>query len=728
MEPPVSVALPTELRPFKPLVDSYVQAKVKQFAGYFARRLNLALSKEHLDQLVLETLGGIAHQEQQLSNSRALRLVLRHDCQSTGCGESGCLLCQYNPSRLCKRNLKNKYLIDDHLKAKCTAPLRVELVDETGACVSEGLPPGMQLEIHVLNGEKYKEICPDNTLLSHQQLRTCIISHHTKALLRREGGSDDQLRCFLQLERGQAPLSDLQVTTSSEALLAGKAPTFRLLVWAVEANGEAVPNVTYVVSESFVVATKRVKHAIKSDIPCVADHVSKLVHIGKATVDKLNDLRAAAAEEGFEIPVPDELNRIEKVGQFQHLVELSEMNSDLKNKVRHLLKLSPEKWEEVSQHAQAAVVPDFRARVWWCPAIRSGLLFACKNGAVVMDHPIALVKMGNNKGEQDSVIPIHQLDPVLFNTIPKLKQQAVQSWYAAAHPGWAIYWKEGQQDPALTAILQQANGGQLPMPIPLPGGPQLPPAPALATGGALDMGGPPVRLPTPPPLNQPTGRTPSATSPFLAHVQGLEGGPPAQSGGSVFSAASGGGQFGGGSGGSIKPNAKSPFAAPTFMDNISAAFPSWQQQQQQQGAAQGVQPVDENGNQQQGDNSMGSNPLILTSMGPNASNILGSLALDPLKSDMLPGMERGHSAWGLGPSLDPNRSTDWQLQALMGNVSGMNSGANAPPPHAAAGELPAAGANAGAAPGAPAERQLSLKFASSMSLDLNSLDKLEMPL
>jgi len=45
--------------------------------------------------------------------------------RSSGCGESGCLLCQYNPSRLCKRNLKNKYLIEDKLKAKCTAPLRV---------------------------------------------------------------------------------------------------------------------------------------------------------------------------------------------------------------------------------------------------------------------------------------------------------------------------------------------------------------------------------------------------------------------------------------------------------------------------------------------------------------------------------------------------------------------------------------------------------------------------
>jgi hypothetical protein len=58
-------------------------------------------------------------------------------------------------------------------------------------------------------------------------------------------------------------------------------------VSAAAAAGQHLPAVTYVVSESFVVATKRVKHAIKSDIPSIGDHISKLVHIGKATVDKL---------------------------------------------------------------------------------------------------------------------------------------------------------------------------------------------------------------------------------------------------------------------------------------------------------------------------------------------------------------------------------------------------------------------------------------------------------
>ncbi|GFH16547.1 uncharacterized protein HaLaN_12984 [Haematococcus lacustris] len=324
-------ALPPELQGQRAAVQAYVTARIRHFSLALLQRLLPQLPIAQAELLVAETMADITHND--VSPQRPLRLVLRHDCQSTGCGEAGCLLCQYNPSRLCKRNLKPKYLIDDHLKAKCGAPLRVELVDDQANCVVEGLPMGMQLEAHVLNGEKYKEVCPENTLLSHAQLRGCVITHHTKALLRRDGGSDDQLRCFLQLERGQSALADLQVTTSSEALLSGKAPTFRLLVWAVDSLGEPVPSITYVVSEYFVVATKRVKHAIKSDIPSVSDPVSKLVHIGKATVDKLLDLRSAAREEGFEILVPDELNRVDKVGVFQKLVELSEVQQDVKNKV-----------------------------------------------------------------------------------------------------------------------------------------------------------------------------------------------------------------------------------------------------------------------------------------------------------------------------------------------------------------------------------------------------------
>ncbi|KIY96512.1 hypothetical protein MNEG_11449 [Monoraphidium neglectum] len=468
----------------------YVQARLQKFAFAFARRLAPGLTPQQIDYLcreVASSLQVVAAPVPMLPQHN-LRLVLRHDCQSSGCGDGACVLCQYNPSRICKRNLKQKYLIDDHLRAKCNAGLRVEVVDETGQCVNEATPD-VQLEIHVLNGEKYREVCPDNTLLNTMQLRSCVLApQQKKPLLKREGGLNvtEDGRIIMVPERGHAPLSDLQCTTSSEALLAGKAPTFRLLVWAIDRAGNHLPSITYVVSESFVVATKRVKHAIKSDIPCVADHVSKLVHIGKATVDKLTDLRQAAREENLEIDLPDDLVRVERVGQFTQLVELTEASQELKHKVRHLLKLSPEKWDEVAQHCSQAVVPDFRPRIWWCPNVRGGLLFACRNGAIAIDQPIAYVGRGSAEAD-DSVIPIHQLDPVTFNLLPKLKQQALQEWYAPGHSGWAVYWRDAS-DPLAQQMAPPPAGAPPPqLPLAALG---MPPPDMVMPRGALGLGTP----------------------------------------------------------------------------------------------------------------------------------------------------------------------------------------------------------------------------------------------
>ncbi|GIL85694.1 hypothetical protein Vretimale_13197 [Volvox reticuliferus] len=436
MEP--SVAFPAELRPYRAIVDPYLDAKLRQFGNVLLRHISNSLTADQIKSFIDEAMVAMHQLEAAVAPQRPLRLVIRHDCQSTGCGDQSCGLCQSNPSRLCTRNVKPKYLIDDHLRAKCGAQLRVELVDDTGACHTEGLPAGVRLELQVLNGERYKELCPDNTLLSVSNLQSCIISNHTRALLRREGMADTDLQVFLPLERGSATLSDLTLTTSSEALLSGKAPTFRLLVWAVQANGESVPYVTYVVSESFVVATKRVKHAIKSDIPSVMDSVSKLVHIGKATVDKLTDLRTAFQEEGFDFKLPDELVKVEKVGQFKKLIDMSESNNDLRNRLRHVLKLSPEKWEEVCQHATSAVIPDFRNRVWWCPPLRLGLLYACKNGAVLMENPTGIIRLGATQDAPSQIFQLNQLSHSDLQGLPRLKANAIQNWYMTNHPNWAI--------------------------------------------------------------------------------------------------------------------------------------------------------------------------------------------------------------------------------------------------------------------------------------------------
>ena len=60
------------------------------------------------------------------------------------------------------------------------------------------------------------------------------------------------------------------------------------------------------------VATRRTRTAGKVEIPNVDDHVSKLEHMGKETVKKLQDLKLAALQAGMDISVPD--NRVTKGG------------------------------------------------------------------------------------------------------------------------------------------------------------------------------------------------------------------------------------------------------------------------------------------------------------------------------------------------------------------------------------------------------------------------------
>ena len=52
-------------------------------------------------------------------------------------------------------------------------------------------------------------------------------------------------------------------------------------------------------------ATRRTRTAGKVEIPNVDDHVSKLEHMGKETVKKLQDIRAASVQAGVEINVPE---------------------------------------------------------------------------------------------------------------------------------------------------------------------------------------------------------------------------------------------------------------------------------------------------------------------------------------------------------------------------------------------------------------------------------------
>ena len=57
--------------------------------------------------------------------------------------------------------------------------------------------------------------------------------------------------CYF-VQRGMAQLPDLHVSDSSEAMLSGRKPPFRLLVRAVASDGRKI-NIRHAVSEGFVV-------------------------------------------------------------------------------------------------------------------------------------------------------------------------------------------------------------------------------------------------------------------------------------------------------------------------------------------------------------------------------------------------------------------------------------------------------------------------------------------
>ena len=75
----------------------------------------------------------------------------RHDdfCRSLGCLDPQCVLCEHNPHRRCNVNFAPKYLVNDILKAKCEAPIRVEIIDRgTGVPLGEDIPD-VQLEVSI---------------------------------------------------------------------------------------------------------------------------------------------------------------------------------------------------------------------------------------------------------------------------------------------------------------------------------------------------------------------------------------------------------------------------------------------------------------------------------------------------------------------------------------------------------------------------------------------------
>jgi hypothetical protein len=374
----------------------------------------------------------------------------------------------------------------------------------TGAPVSWADSPEVALELFILDGMQYEskvaECTSDEQVLDLDRCGLLTNNKATPLLVAVGGGgasNDVEGRVILPMINGVAVLPDLHVTDSSEAMLSGRKPPFRLLARMVRSacgtandiNINVKDNIRQAISEGFVVATRRTRAANKVEIPNVDDHVSKLEHMGKETVKKLQDLRGTAAALGLDLRLAE--NQINKVGEFRKLALLAEADGHLRQKLQQTLKLSKEKWEEARDHAMRAVVADNRMRIWYADrdSMDVGLLFTCRLGTVDLERPVGLLHKKSQDGAQTTMEAtlMAQQTPVQREYVRKLQPDAVTSWWQHGHPGWAIYPVDSEhflatglldapaipaQDlfPPVAAMAAAAMGSQLPV---------LPPAPAL---------------------------------------------------------------------------------------------------------------------------------------------------------------------------------------------------------------------------------------------------------
>jgi len=324
------VRFPAELHQARSdVLEEYVQARIAQLVSLFTRRLQAhapSLPPDLVSKSLAEAYQAVPPPEYSVIplEDRDLQLVFRHDCMALGCLDPQCALCQHNPNRRCVVNFDRKYLVSDLLKARCGASIRIELVDRnTGLPIDEDISD-LRLEMYILDGNLY-----DNKFLEggriieggtepEEELEACALmlnkKKNTPLLVCGTGGiNDSHGKVILPMPRGnKVSLPELHVSDSSEAILSGRKPPFRLLVRALLPNGRAKLRIRHAISEGFVVATRRTRTAGKVEIPSLEDHVSKLEHMGKETVRKLQDIAMAGMQVGIEIDV-GELNTIQKV-------------------------------------------------------------------------------------------------------------------------------------------------------------------------------------------------------------------------------------------------------------------------------------------------------------------------------------------------------------------------------------------------------------------------------
>ena len=310
----------------------------------------------------------------------------------------------------------------------------------SGALSPQGLGD-CYLQLSLVDGRRLESEGPMEDALTSYELLTNKAGH---PLLThgRSGNHSDEHRVVVPMIAGQAMLPDLKVTDSSEALLAGRAPPFRLLARVVHRGGMPVAGIGPVLSEPFVVATARVKGAAKVEIPHIDDHISKLEGLGVQTQKKLEDIAAAAAAANVHnLQVPH--NCVTKVGQFRDLVETAERSKSLRETLKQVLRLT-KGWDVAREHVRRAVHTDTALRVFhpdW--NTEAGPVFRCGAFNVIdIEHPVGLLRRRRQEGSShEEIVDVLWLgtDPSLWpEAVRRLVPQAMAAWWKDRHPGWAF--------------------------------------------------------------------------------------------------------------------------------------------------------------------------------------------------------------------------------------------------------------------------------------------------
>lgn len=382
------------------------------------------------------------------------QLKFDHQCQALGCTEPNCFLCEANPRRRCTSVFDKKYFKGDILKAKCGAPIRVQLQDMEGKRVTfDSGVMDVIVEMSILDGNKFDHLFPETPVhCDMEALNDCalLMGNEGRPLLtsydRTANRSDGKV--VVQLQNGAANLPDLNVTYSSEALLSGRRPPFRLMV-KVTAPGHLPPQtVIPAISDGFVVASGRSRLAQKKCIPSVDDPVGRLEHMGKERVKKLRDLANTARNMGVDLP--DGMSpEVSKVGHFRSLALVADKDGQLRQKMLHILKMSEKAWDETRDHALLAVTNDTRMRAWHKEGVEEGLVYMCYLGETDLERPVALLQDGK-------VILKDRWNAQQRDQVRALQSDARRAWWMDRHPGWMVYpydTEEFAQNPLLLPSL-----------------------------------------------------------------------------------------------------------------------------------------------------------------------------------------------------------------------------------------------------------------------------------